>query len=42
LCKSKGWMSYFETLEILQRQAIQSDEFYNVWVSCKIQSKHLT
>jgi|DEB0MinimDraft_10_1074344.scaffolds.fasta_scaffold28538_4 hypothetical protein len=42
LCKSKGWMSYFETLEILQRQAIQSDEFYNAWVSCKIQRKHLT
>lgn len=41
LCKSKGWMSYFETLEILQRQAIQSDEFYNAWVSCKIQRKHL-
>lgn len=42
LCKSKGWMSYFETLEILQRQAIQSDEFYNAWVSCKIQRNHLT
>jgi len=42
LCKSKGWMSYFETLEILQRRAIQSDEFYNAWVSCKIQRKHLT
>jgi len=41
LCKSKGWMSYFETLEILQRQAIQSDEFYNAWVSCKIQRNHL-
>lgn len=42
LCKSKGWMSYFETLEILQRQAIQSNEFYNEWVSCKIQRRHLT
>jgi hypothetical protein len=42
LCKSKGWMSYFETLEILQRQAIQSNAYYNAWVSCKIQRKHLT
>lgn len=42
LCKSKGWMSYFETLEILQRQAIQSNAYYNSWVSCKIQRKHLT
>lgn len=42
LCKSKGWMSYFETLEILQRQAIQSNAYYNSWVSCKIQRRHLT
>jgi len=42
LCKSKGWMSYFETLEILQRQSIQSNEYYNAWISCKIQRKHLT
>ena len=41
LCKSKGWMSYFETLEILQREAIQSDKYYNNWVSCKIQKVHL-
>ena len=41
LCTSKGWMSYLETQEILNRNAIQSDEYYNEWVSAKIQRKHL-
>jgi hypothetical protein len=41
LCKSKGWMSYYETLEILGNNAIQSDDYYNAWVSCKIQRQHL-
>ena len=42
LCTSKGWMSYYETLEILQRQALQDDKYYNQWISCKIQARHLT
>jgi len=42
LCKSKGWASYYETLEILQRNALQDDKYYNQWVSCKIQARHLT
>jgi hypothetical protein len=41
ICKSKGWMSYYETFEILGNNAIQSDEFYNDWVSCKIRKSHL-
>ena len=41
LCTSLGWCSYYETLEILQRQAIQDDDYYNSWVSCKIHRKHL-
>jgi len=42
LCKSKGWMSYFETQEILNRDAIQRDDYYNEWVSCKIRRSHLS
>ena len=41
LCTKRGWMSYLETQEILNRNAIQSDEYYNEWVSCKIQRRHL-
>jgi len=41
LCTSLGWMSYFETLEILKRNALQRDDYYNEWCSCKIHRKHL-
>ena len=41
LCTSLGWMSYKETLEILKRDAMQSDDYYNEWCSCKIHRKHL-
>ena len=41
LCTSRGWMSYFETLEILQRDALQSENYYNRYISCRINSKHL-
>ena len=41
LCATKGWLSYFETFEILKRGAIQSDKYYNQWVSCKIQRSHI-
>lgn len=42
LCKSLGWMSWWETYEILSREALQRDDYYNSWVSCKIHRKHLT
>ena len=42
LCRSKGWMSYFETKEILNRNAIIDETYYNFWVQCKIRSSHLT
>jgi hypothetical protein len=41
LCSSKGWMSYYETLEILERKALQSEQYYNEYISCRINSKHL-
>ena len=41
LCKSKGFMSYLETKEILVRDCLLNDKYYNYWVSCKIRRSHL-
>ena len=41
LCKTKGWMSYLEAQEILNRGALQSDEYYNEWITIKIYRSHL-
>lgn len=41
LCKSKGWCTYLETKEILMRDCLISDQYYNSWVSCKIRHNHL-
>jgi len=41
LCRSKGFMSYLETKEILVRDCLLSDKYYNYWVSCKIRRSHL-
>lgn len=41
LCESKGWCTYLETKEILSRDCLISDLYYNHWVSCKIRRTHL-
>ena len=41
LCKSKGWMTYYETKEILIRDCLLSDNYYNTWVSARIRKTHL-
>lgn len=41
LCKTKGWMNYYESKEILANDCLLSNEFYNSWVSCKINRMHL-
>lgn len=41
LAKSKGWCTYLETKEILSRDCLISDSYYNYWVSCKIRRTHL-
>lgn len=41
LCKSKGFCSYLETKEILNRDCLLLDSWYNYWVSCKIRRTHL-
>ena len=40
-CTSRGWMSFYETQEILNRNALMRDDYYNEWVSCRIQRRHL-
>lgn len=41
LCKSKGWCTYLETKEILNRDCLVLDNYYNFWISCKIRRTHL-
>ena len=42
LCFSKGEMSYFEAKYQFENSVLESDNWYNSWISCKIHSKHLT
>jgi hypothetical protein len=41
LCKSKGWCSYLESKEILSRDCLLLDSYYNEWISTKIRHTHL-
>lgn len=41
LCKSRGECNYFETKYIFDNDAILDPNYYNSWVSCKIQSSHV-
>jgi len=42
LCKSKGEFSYFEAKYQFEKNVLETDEYYNSWISCKIHKKHLT
>jgi hypothetical protein len=41
LCKSRSECSYRETKEIFTRDALLSENYYNLWVSCKIHKAHV-
>jgi hypothetical protein len=41
LCKSKGELNYFEAKYQFTMGALESERFYNEWVSCKIHKVHL-
>lgn len=41
-CTSKGEMSYFEAKYQFQYDVLESDQFYNTWIMCKVHKKHLT
>ena len=42
LCTSKGEMSYFEAKYQFQYDVLESDQWYNTWIMCKVHRKHLT
>jgi hypothetical protein len=42
LCKSKGEASYFEAKEQFLKNVLESTEYYNSWISCRIRKSHLT
>jgi len=41
LCKTRGECNYFETKYIFDNDAILDPNYYNNWVSCKIQASHV-
>lgn len=41
LCKTRGECAYYETKLILETDAILRSDYYNGWVSAKIQTSHV-
>jgi hypothetical protein len=41
LCSSKGWCTYLETKEIIVRECLLDDKYYNNWFSARIRKTHL-
>lgn len=42
LCKNKSQMSYLELREQIDRRVLESQDYYNAWISAKIhKTKHL-
>lgn len=41
LCKSRSECTYYETVEIIERKALETDEYYNQWLQCRISKKHI-
>ena len=41
LCKSRGECNYFETKYIFDVDAVLDGNYYNNWVSCKVQASHV-
>lgn len=42
LCVSKGEMTYFESKYQFQNAVLESDDWYNSWIMCKVRKNHLT
>ena len=41
LCKTRGICNYMELKEIIVQKALESDEYYNSWISARIHKSHL-
>jgi uncharacterized secreted protein with C-terminal beta-propeller domain len=42
LCKSKGEFGYFEAKYQFEHNVLESENYYNSWIMCRIHKKHLT
>ena len=43
LCKNKSQMSYLELREQIDRRVLETEDYYNQWISAKVRkTKHLT
>jgi len=40
-CKTRGHCNYLELREIIDRRALESDQYYNAWVSARVHKTHL-
>lgn len=41
LCKSKGECGYLEAKEQFVRGVMESDDYYNTWIMCRIRKSHI-
>jgi hypothetical protein len=41
LCKKKGECGYLEAKEQFTRNVLESDEYYNIWIMCRIHQTHI-
>ena len=41
LCKSKGECTYLETKEQFVRGVLESDDYYNTWIMCRVRDSHI-
>jgi hypothetical protein len=42
LCKSKGEFGYYEAKYQFENNVLESDNWYNTWIMCRVHKKHLT
>lgn len=41
LCESKGECGYLETKEQFLRAVLETDEYYNTWIMCRVRDTHI-
>ena len=41
LCKSKGECNYYEAYEQFKNRVLESDQYYNSWISVKVHKSHV-
>jgi Putative endonuclease segE, GIY-YIG domain len=41
LCKTKGECTYLETKEQFLRAVLESQEYYNTWIMCRVRDTHI-